>query len=1196
MSRSRASIGIPALACLIGSLALAGGADGRRPAKALGDTDAEALDQGLTLLHLPLLLHAPLEALPTPRVLASPPTSGPTRPPATQSPGEPTARPTERPAEPTARPTERPGEPTSRPTERPAEPTARPTPTATRLAPPAGRVGARLFKSGPIQITADGRWVWVADLHGDSVSRIDTRDEGVRRFPLPGPDRRDMPRGLSLREDGREVWVTSHDADRVFVLDGESGALLHTIELPWGSGPYGIALSPPDGEGRQRWALVTLHRAEGLAIIDALEHRLRRIEPVFRAPMGIAWVEEGRAAWITHLFPDGEHSRLTRVGTSGDLPRVTTRLTAFAASPRNANRLSDPESARNLPEGGYLNIRGHPAELPAWTGKRQLWIPVQYHNMGNDRFTPDSTIQASVRRLNLETRQLSADDKLVLSARQVHDPTRGDNNPPWLGYGWNAGVSGLVDIGFASLGERLHALVVAEQSDEVVAFPWDTPPFKSRTDPEAPGLYELRVGQRPMGIAVAPEAPRAYVYNAFSFDVSVIDLSDPARPDQLRRIPVGPPVDADPLSDPTLLRGARLFHSAADPRVSAGEKVSCASCHINAEHDGRDWAFEGLPAGSAGQGHGPRSVPSMLGMGQTHSPGQRHPGRGWGQLHHSGDRDEIQDFEHTVRGPLMGGSGFLGGGMQAELGPANAGRDADLDALAGYLLALPPLDRSPHRGPDGGLSEAARRGATFFTGDRPGDDPGQKPADADCARCHRPETGWVDFDFHDVGQRRPNSEQELNAPGRGCAWCVNTLGLAGLWDTGPWNGVAGFVESGHLTDLVTDLDRSDRSARHGSVGGLSGRQMADLAAFLGSIDGRLGAAEVRATRDTEPPRIARVAASSPTRIEVWFSETVDAESAGRPSAYRIVREGTDDRIPVTAVRFDPQNGDRVSLSVAALAAACPPARYRLAPAEPIRDVADRASGNSANPMRIDEPANTHAFSLGDRLTVTLGASGYENLTVRVHDASPVGPGLATWAHDRVFLHTNSSGNINPGFLRFDWREAFATATGAGADAILDARFSLHPLAGDAQRVEARRVLQPWRDADNGGDWNQNPVGAPTWRDHSHPDSPWNEPGARALGGSGRDPADYGGRWDLAERVDVTVEMRAITEPAVFGGEAVTDAFRFWFAHPDLDHGYALRLAGTPGTLPVAEFEGWEPALRQMGPVLSLTYRLREACP
>ena len=77
--------------------------------------------------------------------------------------------------------------------------------------------------------------------------------------------------------------------------------------------------------------------------------------------------------------------------------------------------------------------------------------------------------------------------------------------------------------------------------------------------------------------------------------------------------------------------------------------------------------------------------------------------------------------------------------------------------MATYVLSLDPIMRSPHRKSDGSLSEAAIRGATFFVGeDRAG-----HQADAGCVTCHVPETGFVDFEFHDVGQRRPNQEQEI---------------------------------------------------------------------------------------------------------------------------------------------------------------------------------------------------------------------------------------------------------------------------------------------------------------------------------------------------------------------------------------------------------------------------------------------------
>src|SRR5206468_5756800 len=112
--------------------------------------------------------------------------------------------------------------------------------------------------------------------------------------------------------------------------------------------------------------------------------------------------------------------------------------------------------------------------------------------------------------------------------------------------------------------------------------------------------------------------------------------------------------------------------------------------------------------------HGPRYTMSLLGIGRTHTPGQRDPVYGRGELHLSGDRDEIQDFELTFQGVMMGGTGYLGALAQPELGPPNAGLSSDLDSLAEYVLGLEPIPRSPHRAASGALTEAAVRGATFF--------------------------------------------------------------------------------------------------------------------------------------------------------------------------------------------------------------------------------------------------------------------------------------------------------------------------------------------------------------------------------------------------------------------------------------------------------------------------------------------------
>ncbi|MCB9177637.1 MAG: hypothetical protein H6648_10815 [Caldilineae bacterium] len=1161
-----------------------------------------ALDRSL-IAFMPLLARDLVRAdLLAPRVLEPTatlpaPTARATEPRATERPTE--LRPTEGPTEP--RPTERPTEP--RPTERstePPRPTAPPTPSAT-AGPPRPATGYHSYKSGPIQSSADGRYVWVANAHADAVSRIDTRDDSVRHFRLPAADRFGARHGhelsgIAVSDDGAEVWVTAQASDKVFVLDGQTGALRLTYEMPYGSAPYGVALSPPGEGGAQAWALVSLHRRPAVAAIRRSSRQVTLLEPVWRSPLGIAFGDTPGEAWITHLYPDGEHPRLSRVELSGDAARVTTQLRIGAASPRNASQLRLDLDWRNVPEGGYLNFRGHPALEPPGTlrERRRIWLPTQYHNFHNDRPSPDSVIQASLRRLDLGSRSLKADDKIVLSAKQVHDPTRGDNNPPWLGYGWDASVSGLVDLGFLTLGDDVIAYAVAEQSDELIALAADTPMFKPGVD--APGLFELRLGDRPMGIAMDPGGARAWVYNSLSSDVSVIDLRRPLQPAEAARIALLAPESPDPLAEPVALKGARLFYTSADPRISSNEKVACASCHINAEHDGRDWAFQNLPAGSAGQGHGPRPVPSLRGLGLTFSAGQRDPDRGWGQLHRSGDRDEIQDFEHTFRGPLMGGTGFLGAAMRPELGEPNAGRSADLDAIAHYLVNLPPLQRSPARAADGSLTEAAVRGATYFMGA----DPAGHPADANCASCHVPERAFLDFGFHDVGQRRDPNEAELNDPTRraGCLWCAATPTLVGVFDTSPWDGTYGWA--GSMAEVLADFASYgvfERPARHGNPEHLVGRQLDDLAEFVLSIDGSTEASEVRAARDTEPPRILRAAATSARRIEVWMSESIDGGFAAFPSAFQITRLDTNASIPVDRIGFDPARPERFTL-FATLPVECRRLELRIRALGDLTDLAGLSSGGRGNEMRNADPANQPTVVLEPNMRLTLGASGQENLIVPVHDASPVGPNLATWSHDAPWLFVDGETSV-PGFVRFEWQAAFREATGVGADDFIrGARIRLSPELGDAQQLEIRRVLQRWSDPKAIGDWNSNPVGGPTWRDHSHPDGAWNQAGARRLGTAGDRPEHYNAGWDLAEVVDADPSMPAINAPLLLAGDRVDAAFRFWFEHPELDYGYALRLRNRPPFSPSVKFKGWEQERNAASPVLEIDYRLpgTQACP
>ena len=994
----------------------------------------------------------------------------------------------------------------------------------------------------------------MANPDNDSVSRLNTDDETVAEFPLPDTGTKHAPLGLSVAEDGGEVWVACPNSDSVYVLDGGDGAVLARIGLPWGSGPNAIALSRD-----QTKALVTLHRASALAVLDVATYSwTRNLEPADMSPNAIAWTEDGDSAIVTHLFAEGEHPFLSRVDFSNGIPKIRSQIRVLPADPRHSSGLSAPY---HIAEGGYLTTRGHPAQIPSVTGRNEMWLPVQYNNITEDIYTPDSTVQSTIRRLELNGMRIlnGVHEKVVLTAVHVHD-TMGNN--PYLGPGWDARVSGPIDLAFSSDGAMVYLL--HESSDDLVVMPSDTPAIKPAG---AAPLPEITVGDRPTGLAVSPVTNLAYVYNQLSRDVSVVDVD--ARM-EVKRIPVTP-VTGERMA-PGLVTGARLFHTSDDPRISQNNKVSCASCHINGEHDGRSWAFHRLPGN-----HGPREVPSLLGLYQT--MGSRDPDTGLGQLHRSGDRDEVEDFEWTFQNIQMGGTGFLGTNAFAELGAPNAGRDGDLTALARYVKSLDPIARSPYRTGGGALSEESLRGATFFVGTNRA----MKAGDAGCAVCHIPETGFVDFKFHDVGSRRPNTEEELNS--RQPLWHVNTPTLVGVWTTRPYAGVSSYAST--ILDVLKDQAARDGSANgHGHPGGLTRRQLRDLEAFVLSIDGDMTADEVRSARDTVAPRVERVSPTSLSRVEVWFNESIAAPSAVDPARWRLVRMGHGE-VPIAGVQFDPLNGDRVTLAVPLQ----PSSTYELSALGGIRDLADSATGGTANELDPADARNTRSFEVGTELTITLGASGYENLAIPVHDTAMVGPNLSTWSHDSVWLFpVNTGPRVNTAFARFDWKQAFQQATGVGdAAEILDASIRLQGEYGEAVNIEMRRTLLAWSDPATGNDWNSGANGAPTWRDHAHPNARWNAAGAARLGGTGADPGDYNGAWDLSARVDASVTLEAINEEVTFGGPLVRDAFRFWFDHPSLDYGYAFRQGA--GATQEMKFGRSETGFRERGPVLTLTYEL-----
>jgi YVTN family beta-propeller protein len=292
----------------------------------------------------------------------------------------------------------------------------------------------------------------------------------------------------------------------------------------------------------------------------------------------------------------------------------------------------------------------------------------------------------------------------------------------------------------------------------------------------------LNLGNNPRAVCISPDGTMVYVYNALDFNVVAYDVAN------LKKIATIPVTD-NPLSEELLL-GKRLFYSALQPMVGR-RWISCSSCHPDGESDGRTWQNpEGL-----------RDTPALAGLAWTHP------------LHWSADRDEVQDFEHTIRGQLMQGRGLTRGGLNPELGAPNKGLSRELDALAAYTNSHQVM-MSPYA--KNGLNESAQRGRDLFFA-----------RETACATCHsgpffKDSVPTDKIIRHDVATGHDDPSEKIGT-------AYDTPTLLGVYKTAP------YLHDGKAASLEDVLTKQNRNDRHGRTSHLSPQQIGDLVEFLKAL-------------------------------------------------------------------------------------------------------------------------------------------------------------------------------------------------------------------------------------------------------------------------------------------------------------------------------------------------------------------------
>lgn len=577
---------------------------------------------------------------------------------------------------------------------------------------------------------------------------------------------------LDVSPDGARLLAVNADNGTVTVVDLKTRQKLHEIAV--GDKPEGATWV-----GAGPLAAVTVYRDDRVVFLDTAAGKVLDRLGVDDEPYGIVALRDGSRGYVTHEYPgrvseiDLRSRKVLRTFTVGSMPRgialssdetrlyVTEFYTGILhAIDRASGKVVDSWKGHTT-DNLARHVVVHPRRPKAYLSHIRSKVHLAH---GSGSIFP----------------QVSVCDLVPAGTRNRRSSIGMDNyngiyvvtNP------WEAALSPdgkILYTIYAGTDDMNVSTVIDDDYREI--------------QPDGGPRY---LGKNPRAIRTSPDGSEVYIYNTLDFAVTVHDAR--VR-NKLATISV-----CNPAKSPEWVRGKVLFSSAERPHLTSARWIACASCHPDGHSDGRVWKNpEGL-----------RRTPPMMGLAHTHP------------LHYSADRDEVQDFEYTIRGRLMGGRGLLpermrlkSGHHPIELEEKTSGRSKDLDALAIYTNSF-TFTLSPHAAGPGKLSSRAERGKALFLDRTVG-----------CAVCHSgpyysDSTLSKPYKLHDVGTGGDDPGEKMGPK-------YDTPTLLGLYRAAP------FLHHGKARTLRDVLTTCNAHDRHGKTSHLKPDQIDDLVAFLESL-------------------------------------------------------------------------------------------------------------------------------------------------------------------------------------------------------------------------------------------------------------------------------------------------------------------------------------------------------------------------
>jgi YVTN family beta-propeller protein len=578
---------------------------------------------------------------------------------------------------------------------------------------------------------------------------------------------------MDVTPNGKSLLVANNDSGTVTLIDLEKQEKVREIKV--GKKPEGVTWI---GDGPL--AAVTLYHEMAVVIVDTATGKIEKTIKTPAEPYGIVTDKDGKFAYVTNEYPgvvsviDLAKGKVVREIPAGSMPRgialapdgKRVYVTEFYSGVLNAIDLDSGKIVDSWKGHSTDNLARHvtlhPTRPKAYLSHIRSMIKV---NDGSGSIFPILSVCDLKPKKDEETARRRGWGMDTFNGIYV------TTNP------WESAI--------APDGKRFY-LIYAGTDDMNYCKVIDD----DYKEVESAG-FPKQLGKNPRAVRVSPDSSKLFIYTAMDFTLTIYNASSMA---ELKKI-----VTCEPPKTPEWVRGKILFNSAKPPLTSR-RWIACASCHPDGLHDARVWQ----------QPEGLRKTTAFVGLAHTHP------------LHWSADRDEVQDFEYTLRSKLMQGAGLIKGKMKQKVGfhkieleEKTSGRSKDLDAMAIYCNSLEyPL--SPHIAAPGKLTPAAERGKAVF-----------HRKDVGCATCHSgpyytDSSLKTPFNLHDVGTGLLDKSERMGTK-------YDTPTLLGIYRGAPYlhDGAAAT-----LRDVVTTANKGDK---HGTTSHLKTGEVDDLVAFLKSL-------------------------------------------------------------------------------------------------------------------------------------------------------------------------------------------------------------------------------------------------------------------------------------------------------------------------------------------------------------------------